>query len=289
MNKKILEISESEYVSLFLNNLIIKQKEEKIIIPINNIEVIIFENERTNISIPVINELVDKKVNIIICKNHLPNSIIVPHNGYYDNKVFQNQIKWDIKYKSLIWQKIIKLKIENSLYNLTSLDLINDIDIQKINNYILNVEDYDKTNREGHAAKLYFQILFGSDFTRERNAEDKINIYLNYGYSVLLSLIARLICSKGLDNRISLFHKSFNNNFPLACDLMEPFRFWIDRIVFDFYKENFEKTFQEFKETLFKSFNKYIVYKNKTIKFSRYIDIVINELLNLEESETEID
>ncbi|WP_429980901.1 CRISPR-associated endonuclease Cas1, partial [Mycoplasmopsis bovis] len=79
---------------------------------------------------------------------------------------------------------------------MTSLDLINDIDIQKINNYILNVEDYDKTNREGHAAKLYFQILFGSDFTRERNAEDKINIYLNYGYSVLLSLIARLICSK---------------------------------------------------------------------------------------------
>lgn len=68
MNKKILEISESEYVSLFLNNLIIKQKEEKIIIPINNIEVIILENERTNISIPVINELVDKKVNIIFAK-----------------------------------------------------------------------------------------------------------------------------------------------------------------------------------------------------------------------------
>lgn len=289
MNKKILEINESEYVSLFLNNLIIKQKEEKIIIPINNISVIIFENERANISIPVINELVDKKVNIIICKNHLPNSIIIPHNGYYNNKVFQNQIKWDIKYKSLIWQKIIKLKIENSIYNLKTLNLINKSDIQKMNNYLINVEEYDKTNREGHAAKLYFLTLFGNDFIRERNAEDKINIYLNYGYSVLLSLVARIICSKGLDNRISFFHKSFNNNFPLACDLVEPFRFWVDRIVYKIHCDGFQNSFQDFKETLFKSFNEHITYKNKKIKFSKYIEIVIDELLNLEESDIEID
>ncbi|WP_427902857.1 hypothetical protein [Metamycoplasma alkalescens] len=133
MNKKIIEISESEYVSLLLSNLIIKYHKERIIIPINTIEVIIFENQRANISIPVINELINKKVNIIICKNHLPNSLIIPYNGYYSNKVFQNQIKWDIHYKSIIWQKIIKLKIENSINNLIELDLLKDNDVFKKN------------------------------------------------------------------------------------------------------------------------------------------------------------
>lgn len=259
------------------------------VIPINNIEVIIFENERANISIPVINELINKKVNIIICKNHLPNSLVIPYSGHYNNKIFQNQIKWDVEYKSIIWQKIIKIKIENSINNLKNLKLINDEIQEKMNDYLLNVEKYDTTNREGHAAKLYFKTLFGKEFIRNKSSEDKINSYLNYGYAVLLSFVARFICSKGLDNRISIFHRSFNNNFPLACDLMEPFRFWIDKIVYDFFKNDFVLNFQVFKETVFKSFNTYINYKEKNIKFSKYIELYINELLNLEESDLEID
>ncbi|WP_427902856.1 type II CRISPR-associated endonuclease Cas1 [Metamycoplasma alkalescens] len=158
-----------------------------------------------------------------------------------------------------------------------------------MNNYLLDVQKFDKTNREGHAAKLYFTTLFGKEFIRNRNNDDKTNSYLNYGYSILLSFIARFICSKGLDNRIGIFHKSFNNNFPLACDLMEPFRFWIDRIVFNILYKEPNATFQDFKETLFKSFNQYIKYENKNLKFLKYIEISISKLLNLDESDIEID
>ncbi|WP_341491345.1 type II CRISPR-associated endonuclease Cas1 [Mesomycoplasma ovipneumoniae] len=219
--KKIIEISESEYVYLFLNNIVIKKDSEKFVFPIDTVDVLIFENDRATISIPVINELVEKKVNIIICRNHLPQSLIIPYSGYYNNKIFQEQIKWDIPYKTKTWQEIIKLKIQRSISVLKSIQKINSEDEAKMWDYFHDVQPYDTNNREGHAAKLYFKLLFGKSFIRDQDSDDNINILLNYGYIVLLSYVARIICGKGLDNRLGIYHKSFNNNFPLACDLMD--------------------------------------------------------------------
>ncbi|ATP59435.1 type II CRISPR-associated endonuclease Cas1 [Mesomycoplasma dispar] len=284
--KKIIEISESEYVYLFLNNIIIKRDSEKFVFPIDSIDVLIFENDRTTLSIPVINELVEKKVNIIICKNHLPQSLIIPYNGYYNNKVFQEQIKWDISYKTKTWQEIIKLKIQRSLNLLKAIKKISFEDETKMQEYFHEVQPYDINNREGHAAKLYFKILFGKNFIRDHDGSDKINILLNYGYMVLLSYVARILCGKGLDNRLGIYHKSFNNNFPLACDLMEPYRYWVDHIVYNHINAEF-LSFQDFKETLFKSFAQHIEYKGKQIKFSKYIEFEIMDILNLKENQKE--
>ncbi|MBG0730785.1 type II CRISPR-associated endonuclease Cas1 [Mycoplasma sp. 'Moose RK'] len=281
--KKIIEINQSDYVQLFLDNIIIKRDIEKFVIPINTVDVVIFENDRTTITIPLINELVKKKVNIIICKNHLPNSLIIPYNGYYNNKIFQNQIKWSLKYKGQTWKKIIRLKIQRSLDTLVEKKLVSTEIEEKMTSYIDQVEDHDVTNREGHVAKLYFKHLFGENFIRDQKADDRVNSLLNYGYTVLLSYVARIICAKGMDNRLSLYHKSFNNNFPLACDLMEPYRFWIDQIVFDHINKKFF-LFQEFKEDLFTSFNKHITYKNKKIRFKKFIDAEISEILELDKN-----
>ncbi|WP_337903969.1 type II CRISPR-associated endonuclease Cas1 [Mesomycoplasma ovipneumoniae] len=278
--KKIIEINESDYIKLFLDNIVIKRDIEKFVIPIDTVEVIIFENDRATITIPLINELVEKKVNIIICKNHLPNSLIIPYSGYYNNKVFQEQIKWSLEYKGKTWKKIIRLKIQRSLDTLVEKNLINAEIEEKMASYIDQVEDHDITNREGHVAKLYFKHLFGENFIRDQKGEDRINSLLNYGYTVLLSYVARAICAKGMDNRLGVYHKSFNNNFPLACDLMEPYRFWIDQIVFNHINKKFF-LFQEFKEDLFTSFNKYITYKNKKIRFKKFIDAEISEILEL--------
>ncbi|MDW2861058.1 type II CRISPR-associated endonuclease Cas1 [Mesomycoplasma ovipneumoniae] len=285
--KKIIEISESEYVYLFLNNIVIKKDNEKFVFPIDTVDVLIFENDRATISIPVINELVEKKVNIIICKNHLPQSLIIPYSGYYNNKIFQEQIKWDIPYKTKTWQEIIKLKIQRSISVLKSIQKINSEDEAKMWDYFHDVQPYDTNNREGHAAKLYFKLLFGKGFIRDQDGDDNINILLNYGYIVLLSYVARIICGKGLDNRLGIYHKSFNNNFPLACDLMEPYRYWVDQIVYNHINAEF-LNFQDFKEALFKSFSQHIEYKGKHIKFSKYMEFEIMDILNLKENYKEI-
>ncbi len=91
---------------------------------------------------------------------------------------------------------------------------------------IHGVNHYDSTNREGHAAKVYWHQLYGVEFSRKQ--EGFVNTCLNYGYSIVHSYVARSIVKKGLDPRISFFHKSFDNHFALASDLIEPFRSYVD-------------------------------------------------------------
>lgn len=97
----------------------------------------------------------------------------------------------------------------------------------------------DETNREGHAAKVYFNALFGQDFTR--TADTPINAALNYGYSILLSAFAREIVASGYITQLGLFHDNMFNQFNFASDLMEPFRILVDREVACMPLEQFEQ------------------------------------------------
>jgi CRISPR-associated endonuclease Cas1 subtype II len=91
------------------------------------------------------------------------------------------------------------------------------------------IEFADTTNREGHAAKVYFNALFGMDFTR--TAENSTNAALNYGYGIILSAFNREIVANGYITQIGLFHDNMFNQFNLGSDLMEPFRPLVDRKV----------------------------------------------------------
>ncbi|MDC8914920.1 type II CRISPR-associated endonuclease Cas1, partial [Metamycoplasma hyosynoviae] len=271
MYKKIIEINESNYAKLFLGNLILYKEKQKISIPTKNIDTVIFENQNSTITLPLINELVNKGVNIIICdKQHLPNSLIIPLQGHYNSKILQNQILWDSDFKNSVWTRIINLKILNSLNLLKKLKLLNSDDEDTLLNYAKNIKFMDSTNREAHAAKLYFKLLFGNKFNRQDD-NNLINRYLNYGYSILMSYITRSIISKGYDCRIAIFHKSFNNYYALSTDLMEPFRCLIDKLVYEYFKNNELVNFQEFKEKLFLIFFDYIKYQNRIITINEYI------------------
>ena len=104
--------------------------------------------------------------------------------------------------------------------------------------YIKEIEAGDKTNREGHAAKVYFNALFGMNFTR--TADIAINAALNYGYAIILSAINREITSNGYITQLGLFHDNMFNQFNLGSDLMEPFRILIDRTVYHMQPDRFE-------------------------------------------------
>ena len=92
--------------------------------------------------------------------------------------------------------------------------------------YIEEIEFDDETNREGHAAKVYFNALFGMDFTR--TAENSTNAALNYGYGIILSAFNRCITANGYLTQLGLFHDNMFNPFNLGSDLMEPFRPIVD-------------------------------------------------------------
>ena len=95
--------------------------------------------------------------------------------------------------------------------------------------YLPQIEEYDVTNREGHAAKVYFNAVFGMDFSRSQ--ENVTNAALNYGYSLILSAFNREVAANGYLTQLGLFHDNMFNFYNLSCDLMEPFRVLVDRAV----------------------------------------------------------
>lgn len=96
----------------------------------------------------------------------------------------------------------------------------------------------DESNREGHAAKVYFNAVFGMDFTR--TSDSPINAGLNYGYSIILSAFCREIVANGYITQLGLFHDNMFNQFNLASDFMEPFRILVDRTVYSMKYEELE-------------------------------------------------
>lgn len=278
MGWKIVEVVTGEHLNFFLDNLVILKENNKISIPIKDIDVLIIDNQRTKITTRLISELSSSNILTIICDSyHKPQSYIVPIYGNYNTlKIFESQLNWNHKFKSDLWTKIVKQKIYNQFLFIKNI-LKNDIRSEMILDFMNQIKEYDITNREGHASKVYWNTLFGLDFTRDQ--DNYINSLLNYGYTVLNGYISRSIIKKGLDPRISLFHKSYHNHFALSSDLIEPFRVIVDIEVYKIWKTN-ENNIVKHKEALLNLFNKKIMINNKLHYINNAIDIFIDSVVS---------
>ena len=99
------------------------------------------------------------------------------------------------------------------------------------------VKSGDSGNLEAEAARKYWPLLMGKGFVRDFEAEGA-NALLNYGYSIVRAMIARALVGTGLHPALGLFHHNQYNGLALADDLMEPFRPWVDRIVYGILQKN---------------------------------------------------
>ncbi|MGL5630655.1 MAG: type II CRISPR-associated endonuclease Cas1 [Mycoplasmoidaceae bacterium] len=295
MGWRIIEIKKNCHIKLFLDNILI-QGEEKIFIPIKNIDLLLFTNNRTNISINIINKLAENNITCIFCDEYyLPSSQLIPVIGnHLTVKIFEKQINWSKEFKDANWKLIITQKIINQLDLILFFNLGEPKDIELFYNYINNIECGDPHNREGHAAKLFWKILFGNNFVRtQKNLI--INAILNFGYTILNSMIARSIIKKGLDPRIGIFHKSVHNYFLLASDLIEPFRVIVDSFVYTLYFNNFIKQenlvlSQNFKQILIEYIANYQLKVNGCYQYlNNAIDIFIDYLINNKINEYKMD
>lgn len=163
---------------------------------------------------------------------------MVAFYGSHDasNKL-RNQILWNNQIKKQIWTEIVANKISKQSEFLK--EQSHEEEYRLLEHYIAQIKEGDITNREGHAAKVYFNAVFGMEFTREDGSV--YNSALNYGYTVLLSLFNREIVSQGYNTQLGLFHDNMFNYFNLSSDLMEPFRILIDRKVIELKLKAFDK------------------------------------------------
>ena len=187
--------------------------------------------ERTAVSITgcLISELTRRKIRLVFCdEKYSPCAEMTPLYGSHDcSAKIRTQIGWSSETKAFIWTAIVSEKIRNQSIHLKMLG--HDDEAEMLNGYIAEMELNDETNREGHAAKVYFNALFGQCFSR--NNDNSMNAALNYGYSLILSAVNREVCACGYLTQIGLFHDNMFNYYNLSCDLMEPFRIIVDRLV----------------------------------------------------------
>ena len=237
MGFRTVIVSSHSKLEYALNYLVYKTVDEVKRIHIHEIHTLIIESTTVSITSALLAELIKQKVKVIFCdEKRNPSSELIPYYG--DSISYQRineQIKWKENIKHLVWQKIVQEKIKQQAFVLSK--KIPDEAII-LSNYAKEVELDDATNREGHAAKFYFNRLYGENFSR--NSSDKINTFLNYGYTLLLSQFNRYIVAKGYLTQLGIHHKNPFNPFNLSCDLMEPFRPFIDSKVTDLSEDNFK-------------------------------------------------
>ncbi len=268
-------------VSSYKNDYLIIRSDSLKMIHLSEINMIIIENGMVSITSYLISELANKKIKVIFCdEKHNPSCEIMPYYGSFNtSKKILNQTKWEQRKKDEAWKQIVKYKIYNQAMLLKKLEIE---EYKKLLEFEEQVESGDKTNREGHAAKVYFNLLFGKEFIRGR--EDNTNISLDYGYSILLSILNRNIVSKGYITPLGINHKNEFNQFNLSSDLMEIYRPLVDEIVYNNRELAFDK---EFKYKLIDLYNKVIIINKKEQYLSNAIPIFITSVFDFLENNKE--
>jgi len=281
MSFRTVVISKQSKLSYKNRFLVVKQENDEKYLHLSEIDTIIVDSISVSISSYLLKELSDNKINIIFCdEKHNPFGEVKYYYGAHNSsKKVLLQSKWTDKIKDELWSKIIKNKITNQAL------LLNKINSENYNlllSYVNEVTIGDKTNREGHAAKVYFNSLFTKNFVRNEN--DEINAALNYGYAILLSNFNKEIISNGYLTELGIHHKNEFNPFNLTCDLMEPFRVIIDNFVY--YNQNREFN-TEYKMDIVNIFNGKYRYNGKQYVLKDIIKMYVKNVFDYLENNTD--
>ena len=280
MSFRVILIENEVNIKVKLNNLIVTKNGEDLWIPLDDISMIVMDNLSSMLSARLLCQLSEQGIGLMMCnQEHLPTG----YYSSYDNhsrasKVIGYQIEKKDEYYGQVWKEIVKVKILNQAkaYFYMKKDKEG---AEKIAEYSLQILEEDKTNREAHAAKVYFNLLMGMSFSRG-NENILLNSGLDYGYAVIRGYIARACVGYGLNTQIGIHHKSEYNRFNLVDDLMEPLRPFVDIVVYKLMKDSLY-FMPEHRRNLVNILNMKIKYRNKNMYLCNMIDNYVEQFASL--------
>ena len=275
---RVILIENEVTIKVKLNNLIITKCGEDIWIPLDDISMIVLDNLASNLSTRLMCQLAEQGIGLMLCnQQHLPTGFYSAYDNHSRaSKVIGFQIDKEQDYYGKLWQQIVKIKIENQAkaYQIMTRDSDG---TEKIIEFSKNILIGDKSNREAHAAKVYFNLLMGTSFSRG-NEDILLNSGLDYGYAVIRGYIARACVGYGLNTQIGIHHKSEYNRFNLVDDLMEPLRPIVDLWVDQNHEDLFDELTPDNKRKLVNLVNEIIFFDGKRMKVRNAIDKYISSL-----------
>lgn len=228
MGFRIVTIDKHCKLEFRMNYVVVRSQEEIKKVLLDEISILIIENTAVSVTAVLLQELINKNIDVIFCDNQRnPNSVLLPLYGRHNSSsMIRKQVNWPSEIKQQVWTAIVKEKVkkQGEMIKLQGIDDDNYFS-DKYNLISLN----DESNIEAQTAKKYFHLMFGKDFVRA--ADTPLNSALNYGYGILLSAFNREVVKNGYITQIGIGHSNVNNQFNFGCDLMEPFRPLVDKIV----------------------------------------------------------
>ena len=273
---RVILIENEVTIRVKLNNLIVTKEGNDIWIPLDDISMIVMDNLTSEITTRLLCQLSEHGVGLMLCnQQHLPTG----YYSSYDNhsrasKVIGYQIEKSREFYDELWKKIVEVKIRNQAkaYAIMKNDREGTEQIIEFSKEIMNG---DKSNREAHAAKVYFNLLMGTSFSRG-NEDILLNSGLDYGYAIIRSYIARACVGYGLNTQIGIHHKSEYNRFNLVDDLLEPLRPMVDIVAYTLMEKDTYFT-PEHRRRLVNILNMKFNYRNKKMYVCNMIDNYIEQ------------
>ena len=248
MIKRTLYFGNPAYLSLKLKQLVVRlpqaegeQKDEKELtrtVPIEDLGVIILDHKQITITQALLAELLDNNCAVITCDSRqLPTGLFLPLAGNtIQNERFRLQLDASLPLKKQLWQQTIEAKIRNQA---AMLRYTTGEEHKNMMKWSESVKSDDTENMEARAAVYYWKTLFPDNpyFVRDHDGEGA-NALLNYGYAILRAIVARALVASGLLPTLGIHHHNRYNAYCLADDIMEPYRPYVDRIVYDILEES---------------------------------------------------
>ena len=189
------------------------------------------DNKQITITSGLLEALLENNSAVITCDNKsMPTGLMLPLAGNTtQSERFRHQIEASLPLKKQLWQQTIKAKIENQA---AILKKYTNIEVRCMNIWAADVKSGDTENMEARAAAFYWKNLFPIDnFTRDREGIPPNNL-LNYGYAILRAVVARGLVGSGLLPTLGIHHHNRYNAYCLADDIMEPYRPYVDDLVY---------------------------------------------------------
>ena len=252
--------------------LVVREEDDTTKVHLSEITSIVLQTNQVYISAYLLSELAKEKISFVVADEKCsPIGHYLPLYGSHNtSKRIAEQLEWGEPIKKRVWQRVVRDKIDHQAQVLNA--RAREIEGGILTGFVSEVRSGDTTNREASAARLYFQALFGRGFSRDDDTP--INAALNYGYSILLSAVSREIVARGYLTQCGICHRNEYNQFNLSCDLMEPFRPIVDRLVFDNIDESFER---EDKYLLIDMLNQSIPYRGGMYRVGSVIGLYVQD------------
>lgn len=244
-------------------------------IHLSEISSIILQTTQVYLSAYLLAELAKCKISLVVADEKCnPIGQYLPLYGAHNaSKRVAEQLAWGEPIKKRVWQQVVREKIRQQA---RLLEEKGQAEVAKLLYMARDeVKSGDTTNREAHAARLYFNALFGRNFSRD--ADTPINAALNYGYAILLSMVNRELVSRGYLTQCGICHRNEYNQFNFSCDLMEPFRPIVDHVAYMYAQEIFD---QDVRRLLGDLGNRVVAYKGGSYRLHSTVSLFVQDCLS---------